>query len=185
MENNEQWLPIPGYKGFYSASSLGKIRREERKVVNLRGTQYTIKAKLLTQKPNKAGYIYNTFCIDRTEDRQLVHRVIYQTFIGVIPEGKEVDHINNIKSDNSVNNLRSATRSQNIANTNRVGVYFCKNTRKWRATISKDYKNYSLGRFINKTDAVKVYQEKRKELYGDYAYDQTEETLLALTNILR
>jgi len=46
-------------------------------------------------------------------------------------------------------------------------------------------KKYSLGRFINKTDAVKVYQEKRKELYGDYAYDQTEETLLALTPILR
>lgn len=46
----------------------------------------------------------------------LVHRMVYETFNGEIPQGYEIDHINTIKSDNRLKNLRCVTRSQNMLN---------------------------------------------------------------------
>ena len=47
----------------------------------------------------------------------LVHRLVAEAFIGPIPEGYEVDHINRCRSDNRVDNLRIVTRSKNQRNT--------------------------------------------------------------------
>ena len=46
----------------------------------------------------------------------LVHRLVYETFNGEIPQGYEIDHINTIKDDNSLKNLRCVTRSENMLN---------------------------------------------------------------------
>jgi hypothetical protein len=44
----------------------------------------------------------------------LVHRLVWETFMGEIPEGYEIDHINADPSDNRLNNLRLVTHTQNI-----------------------------------------------------------------------
>ena len=46
----------------------------------------------------------------------LQHRVVYETFVGEIPAGYDIDHINTIKTDNRVENLRCVTRSGNMLN---------------------------------------------------------------------
>ena len=46
-----------------------------------------------------------------------VHRVIWELFNGPIPNGMEIDHINGIRDDNRIENLRLATKSQNQYNT--------------------------------------------------------------------
>lgn len=43
-----------------------------------------------------------------------VHRIMYRTFVGVIPSDMEIDHIDNNKHNNSINNLQLLTHSQNI-----------------------------------------------------------------------
>lgn len=43
-----------------------------------------------------------------------VHRIIYKTFIGEIPAGYEIDHLNGIRTDNRVSNLRILTHRQNV-----------------------------------------------------------------------
>jgi len=45
-----------------------------------------------------------------------IHRAIYETFVGEIPEGYEIDHINTIRDDNRVENLRAVTKKENHNN---------------------------------------------------------------------
>lgn len=47
---------------------------------------------------------------------QREHRMIWEMFNGPIPAGYEIDHINGVRSDNHIENLRLATRSQNSQN---------------------------------------------------------------------
>ncbi len=45
---------------------------------------------------------------------KFAHRVIWEMFNGKIPEGKVIDHINGIKDDNRIENLRLTTQRQNV-----------------------------------------------------------------------
>lgn len=47
---------------------------------------------------------------------RLLHRVIWETFNGEIPDGYELDHINAIKTDNRLDNLRLVTHKENCNN---------------------------------------------------------------------
>lgn len=46
----------------------------------------------------------------------MLHRIVWLHANGEIPEGIEVDHINGVRSDNRLSNLRLATRSTNMLN---------------------------------------------------------------------
>ena len=43
----------------------------------------------------------------------IVHRFIWECFNGIIPDGKVIDHVNNIKDDNRLCNLQLMTRKEN------------------------------------------------------------------------
>lgn len=45
-----------------------------------------------------------------------VHRLVWETFIGEIPDGYEIDHINALKNDNRLINLRCVTHKGNMNN---------------------------------------------------------------------
>lgn len=104
----------------------------------------------------------------------LIHR-----FIMDCPEGMVVDHINGNQMDNRCNNLRICTRSQNNANqrgakrnskSGHKGVYWHKAAQKWCAEVVHERKKYYLGVFKNKLDAVGAYNEKAKELHGEFFF---------------
>jgi hypothetical protein len=99
---------IPGYEGLYAIDTNGNVMRIGRG----NGTQ---PGKIL--KPYlKRGYFYVKLCVkDYTKD-YLVSRLVALTHIGPIPEKYQVDHINRIKTDNRLENLRICTRSENNAN---------------------------------------------------------------------
>lgn len=46
----------------------------------------------------------------------MVHRIIYETFVGEVPDGYEIDHINTIKTDYRLSNLRCVTPKENKNN---------------------------------------------------------------------
>ena len=49
----------------------------------------------------------------------LVHRIVYETFVGEIPQGYHIDHINNIRTDNRVENLQALTPLDNERKTHK------------------------------------------------------------------
>lgn len=63
------------------------------------------------------GYAMIKLCKDKEREHHSVHRLIYEAFNGKIPAGLMIDHVNMIKSDNRLENLRLATRAQNTYNT--------------------------------------------------------------------
>lgn len=98
------------------------------------------------------------------------HRLAWLYMFEVWPK-HQIDHINHDRSDNRINNLREAThqenqrnRSVNKNNTSDVcGVNWedCK----WRSRITIDRKNISLGRFIDKFEAI-CARKSAENLYG-------------------
>lgn len=97
--------------------------------------------------------------------------------MGEPPEGREWDHENGNKLDNQRQNLRSATKSQNKANTGRTkanhsgfkGVHWYRKTRRWRASIQKDGQVIHLGYFSDRILAAKAYDVAAKKLYREFA----------------
>ena len=105
-----------------------------------------------------------------------VHRLVADAFIPN-PENKPyVDHINNIRDDNRIDNLRWATIKENCQNTSLSsknksgykGVNWDKRNNRWRATIFEDGIKVHIGYFKNKEDAINARVKKAKEIFGEY-----------------
>jgi len=105
-----------------------------------------------------------------------VHRLVAIEFIPN-PENKPfVDHIDNDKANNNVNNLRWATITENNRNiglssnnTSGVkGVCWDKKNKKWRAGISIDGKKKNLGSFNTLEEAKQARQNFANKLFGDF-----------------
>lgn len=91
------------------------------------------------------------------------------------PEGVDVDHIDRDRSNNSISNLRLASRAENNLNSSRVkdtksgfrGVAPARN--KWLARIKMDGKDKHLGVFERKEDAIAARIAAEKTFYPEFA----------------
>lgn len=101
---------------------------------------------------------------------QRAHRVVWAHYYGEWPKD-QVDHINGVRIDNRIANLRSVTNKQNsrnstlnIRNTSGVcGVSWCEERKKWQAYITVDGKMRPLGRYEHKSEAIAVRKAAEKE----------------------
>ena len=106
----------------------------------------------------------------------LIHRLVAEHFLENWNPTLEVDHIDRDPSNNHVNNLRMATRQQNMFNSSSQkdssskykGVSWHKGARKWMAQIQIDGKKKHLGFFDNEEDARDAYIERAREIHGDF-----------------
>ena len=105
----------------------------------------------------------------------LSHRLAWALFYGEWPPAL-IDHINGVKTDNRISNLRLCNHSLNGANSKKrnttyrfKGVHKSKDGPGWKAVIRKDYKNYNLGTFPTEEAAHAAYVAKAKQLFGEFA----------------
>ena len=121
---------------------------------------------------NYNGYRY----IRMNGENYREHRLAWFYVYGHWPE-KEIDHINGMKTDNSIENLREASRSENnmnkpkqINNTSGYkGVCWHKAAQKWQAHIKINKKLKHLGLFDSPEEAYAAYCEAAKRLHGEFA----------------
>lgn len=116
MNDDEIWRDLYGYEGLYEISSYGNIRSLNRKVWN--GTNYHIKkGQDIKTFIGDDGYVIVQLSKNGVSKTMRVHRLVALTFLSTI-EGKDfIDHINTIRTDNRVENLRWVTRTENMNNT--------------------------------------------------------------------
>lgn len=105
------------------------------------------------------------------------HRLAWLFVTNSMPEkGKEIDHINGIRSDNRWCNLRLVNRSQNTMNgitrsdnlSGQRGVSWRKDTSKWHARICIEGKIKMLGNFNSFDEACMARRDAERVLFGEY-----------------
>ncbi len=109
------------------------------------------------------GYIGNHGYLAASVDKSqyLVHRLVFLWFYGRWPES-QIDHINHVRTDNRIDNLREVNHRENGINqklsTNNTsgtnGVYWNKQLKKWQAHITIHGKLQYLGVFEDINDAT-------------------------------
>ena len=110
---NEEWRDIIGYEGYYSISNMGRIKGLNRQVNNNGGIKY-IKERIskITIKPNGYASIHlNSY---RYFKNKYIHRLVAEAFIENDNSLLEINHKNEIKTDNRVSNLEYCTRAYNM-----------------------------------------------------------------------
>jgi hypothetical protein len=123
---------------------------------------------------SKTGY-YRIDLVEKigVKKHLYIHRLLAAVFIDNPLNKKEVDHINKIRTDNRLENLRWSTHSENNTNTNRnikgiIKITPKKSGQRWMARITKDNKTYTKCFLYNDEglqEAIKWRQEKQKELH--------------------
>ena len=122
--------------------------------------------------PNGAGYLR----IQIRKKNYYMHRLAVLWMTGEWPEA-DVDHINGDPSDNRWQNLRRATRGENLYNSRRArsnttgykGVTFRKDVGKFEGRIKYRRRTIHLGFFETAEEAHRAYYEKAVELRGAFA----------------
>jgi len=153
----EEYKLIKNFEN-YSVSNFGNIKNNNTN-------------KILKQ------YNFQGYKIVHLNDKSLrVHRLVAEAFIPN-PENKPcVDHKNNIRDDNRIDNLRWATIKENCQNVSisskntsgYKGINWDKRSNRWRASIFENGLKVHIGYFELLDDAVKARQKKANEVFGEY-----------------
>jgi hypothetical protein len=119
-------------------------------------------------------YGYRRIRIDQNDYQS--HRLAWLYTHGEWPSG-EIDHINCVRDDNRLVNLRPASRAQQSANASKrsdntsglKGVSWNKQRQKWQAMIAVNRRSMNLGCFDNRDAAQAAYRAAAEKHFGEFA----------------
>ena len=109
----EEWKSIPGYEGLYEVSSYGRVKSLEKSYIRKNGVIDHKPEIILSPKNNGKGYF--TVCLykNKTHKYYLIHRLVAQAFLPNLDNLPCVNHKNEDKNNNRVDNLEWCTEKYN------------------------------------------------------------------------
>ncbi|WP_298774960.1 NUMOD4 domain-containing protein [uncultured Empedobacter sp.] len=110
------WKDIKEYEGLYQINSKGEVRSLDRVVNCIHNSKAVKKGKAIKHILNSANYYVVNLYKNGKVKQFFIHRLIAIHFIPNPENKKEIDHINTNTLDNSLSNLRWATRKENVNN---------------------------------------------------------------------
>lgn len=140
------------------------------------------KGKYIECRTRHGKNIENTYLVVSVKCKiWYVHRFVWTIVNGTIPKNLQIDHINHVKDDNRLENLRLVSHLQNHHNMpkrkNQVsypGIHFCNRDKKWVARIWYNCKSKYLGEFNNQSDAIMA----RKKAEVAFKYHENHNKML-------
>lgn len=171
----EIWKDIPDYEGLYQVSNMGRV-----KSLNYMGNKG--REEILHQRINGDGYCDVRLSKNDHRKRKLVHRLVLKAFL--YDSDMTVNHINEIRTDNRLENLEYMTSRDNVSYSQAIPIEitFLDGTKKKyksanhaseeiKATangIALIAKNISDGRTIFKINGIKSIEYcERGDIYAE------------------
>lgn len=107
-DTEEIWKDIKGYEGIYQVSNKGRVKGLERDIICKNGVKRHIEERIIK------GSICKGYLRVKLEDRMVyVHRIVAEAFIPNSENKPEVNHKDEVKTNNCVENLEWMTRKEN------------------------------------------------------------------------
>lgn len=159
----EIWLPVVGYEGYYEVSSFGRVKSLSRKSSLGRDKFRITRERILRSAIGKRGYIVVTLFKNCQGATRTIHSLIAESFLNYKRCQFElvVDHVDNNRLNNFLSNLQITTNRVNTSkdrgNKYLTGVSFRSNS--FTATININSTQIYLGRFNNELTAHKFYKK--------------------------
>jgi hypothetical protein len=165
----EVWKSLFGYEGIYEVSNFGNVKSLSRIIKN-NGGHYLSKESLLKIYTDNLGYLRVGLCKNSISKKFRIHILVAISFLNHTPKKYKliVDHIDNNKKNNNLDNLQIITQRLNsskdrVGSSKYTGVCFIKANNKWRAAMQINGKNKHIGLFTEEIDAHLAYQKYLKE----------------------
>lgn len=170
----EKFRDIIGYEGIYQVSDIGSIKK-------LKGFMNP-NERVARQHINSNGYYVVGLTKNGKETKKRVHILVAEAFLNHNPNNNFnliIDHKNNIKTDNKLNNLQIISQRENSSKdkwrynktSNNVGVYLNKQSGKWYSGIQLGKTTHFLGSFNNQHDAKMEYRKALEYLKRNISLD--------------
>ena len=172
LKMKEEWKQIKGYEGKYDISSCGRVKSHVGKKNNHYGKDIILKNYL-----GGSGYLFTNLCKNGKHIRVTIHHLVWDHFGRHKRDGRrlQVDHIDNNKQNNNIDNLQILTARENShkyaktqSKTSKyIGVSWDRRIKKWRAEIRINNNPTYLGYFDTEKSAHVRYKQalnKIKEL---------------------
>ena len=158
----EEWKDIAGYEGLYQVSNLGRVK-------SLRNNKMR-KEKIFKVKKNTTGYLYLSLYKNNVGKNYLLHRLVAKAFlknpknypcINHKDENKENNNINNLEWCTYLYNSRYGTRTERIVKSRLISIY-CLETDKCYNSIKQASEELNL----DSSKIVKVLKGRQKQTKG-------------------
>lgn len=165
----EIWKDIPGYEGLYQVSNLGRVYSLPKKWnAGNNGSTREHNGLMLTQILSNGDRYYSVKLTNGKKYK--VHILVAMAFLNYLSYKDKfvVDHINNIQTDNKLENLQLITQRENLSKdkiggtSKYTGVYFNKKNKTFISVISIEKKRISLGSYKCEFTAGKIYKTALK-----------------------
>lgn len=147
----EIWKDIREYEGLYQISNLGRVKSLDRDIIRKNGRNHHTNEKILTPSKNLKEYLFVSLRTCNSRKIKYIHRLVCEHFIPNQHNYSQVNHIDENKENNCINNLEWCT---NIYNCN-----YGSHNKKIAKSLSKSLNQYDLnGTFIrNWKNSAEVY----------------------------
>jgi len=160
---SEKWLDICGYEGYYQISNFGNVKSLSRPKQSW-GSPYMKKEIELKQCTGRNGYKKVVFSVDCIRKTFSVHRLVATAFILNLGNKPEVNHINEVKTDNRVENLEWATSKENTNH----GSCIMKRAKSYSANNRNNKFSVKIAQISKNGDIIKIWPSKAEAIRAGY-----------------
>jgi hypothetical protein len=169
------------YRARHKDNVINQARLKELYVYDNETGIFTAKVKTKKHDENDiAGWYETKGYLNITIDGKSykAHRLAWLYVYGCMPS-HQIDHINHVRDDNRLCNLREATHTENMQNSTGKrlkngfpkGAWWDKRKQKWKTTCQVDGIVHQLGFYESQEEALKVYREFAKNHHGEFFYE--------------
>ena len=167
----EVWKPIKDYEGLYEISNLGRVRN-----LNYKGSG---KGKILKNTKDSKGYLIVGLTKNGKRKLFKIHRLVAEAFIPNPEDKPFIDHINTIRDDNRIENLRWCTQKENCNNE------ISKKKMSENHANFKGENHHMYGKHHSKETKRKISEANKGENHHMYGKHHSEETKNKISESLK